>query len=72
MNTSWWTSDAEAQFSARPELLLSAWADTCGTLQLWTQIVGRIRVAHANARFIGGRFMRSCRGVTAFAPYVSS
>ena len=30
-----------------PELPLSAWADTCATLQLWTQIVGKIRLAHA-------------------------
>ncbi len=30
-----------------PELPLSAWADTCATLQLWTQVVGKIRLAHA-------------------------
>ena len=28
-----------------PELPLSNWADTCATLQLWTQIVGKIRLA---------------------------
>jgi hypothetical protein len=30
-----------------PELPLSEWADTCATLQLWTQVVGKIRLAHA-------------------------
>lgn len=30
-----------------PDLPLSAWEDTCVTLQLWTQIVGKIRLAHA-------------------------
>ena len=30
-----------------PELPLAAWADTCATLHLWTQIVGKIRLAHA-------------------------
>jgi Family of unknown function (DUF5996) len=28
-----------------PDLPLSAWSDTCDTLQLWTQIVGKIRLA---------------------------
>jgi hypothetical protein len=28
-----------------PELPLEAWKDTCSTLQLWTQIVGKIRLA---------------------------
>src|SRR5277367_5188343 len=32
---------------AWPELPLAAWADTCATLQLWTQVVGKIRLAHA-------------------------
>ena len=27
-----------------PELKLGAWADTCATLHLWTQIVGKIRL----------------------------
>ncbi len=27
-----------------PELTLSAWADTRDTLQLWTQVVGKIRL----------------------------
>ena len=30
-----------------PELPLSNWADTCATLHLWTQVVGKIRLAHA-------------------------
>jgi hypothetical protein len=28
-----------------PDLPLAAWSETCGTLQLWTQIVGKIRIA---------------------------
>jgi hypothetical protein len=28
-----------------PDLPLSAWSDTCDTLQLWTQIVGKVRLA---------------------------
>src|SRR6185312_9065528 len=30
-----------------PELPLNDWADTCATLHLWTQVVGKIRLAHA-------------------------
>jgi hypothetical protein len=30
---------------AWPELPLEAWSDTCATLHLWTQIVGKIRLA---------------------------
>lgn len=30
-----------------PDLPLTAWADTCDTLHLWTQVVGKIRLAHA-------------------------
>jgi Family of unknown function (DUF5996) len=30
-----------------PELPFAEWADTCATLHLWTQIVGKIRLAHA-------------------------
>ena len=30
-----------------PDLPLSAWSDTCYTLQLWTQVIGKIRLAHA-------------------------
>ena len=32
---------------AWPDLPLANWADTCATLHLWTQIVGKIRLAHA-------------------------
>ena len=28
-----------------PELPLTAWSETCDTLQLWTQIVGKVRIA---------------------------
>ncbi len=31
--------------SAWPELPYAAWADTCATLQLWTQIVGKTRLS---------------------------
>ena len=30
-----------------PELPFAAWSDTCETLQLWTQVIGKIRLAHA-------------------------
>jgi hypothetical protein len=30
-----------------PDLPLADWADTCATLHLWTQVVGKIRLAHA-------------------------
>ena len=30
-----------------PGLPLADWADTCATLHLWTQVVGKIRLAHA-------------------------
>jgi len=30
-----------------PDLPLSDWADTCATLHLWTQVVGKVRLAHA-------------------------
>lgn len=38
------TADSTRQH-AWPELPLDAWADTCETLHLWTQIVGKVRVA---------------------------
>jgi hypothetical protein len=37
------TDDRRAD--AWPELPLEAWADTCATLHLWTQIVGKVRLA---------------------------
>ena len=33
--------------NAWPELPIAEWADTCATLHLWTQVVGKIRLAHA-------------------------
>ena len=30
-----------------PELPLSEWADTCATLHLWTQVIGKVRLSHA-------------------------
>jgi hypothetical protein len=30
---------------AWPELAYAAWSDTCSTLQLWTQVVGKVRLA---------------------------
>ena len=33
--------------SAWPELPTAAWRDTCATLQLWTQIVGKIRLTRS-------------------------
>ncbi len=32
-----------------PSLDYAAWADSCATLHLWTQIVGKIRLAQAPA-----------------------
>ncbi len=37
----------EPQSTDWPDLPLSEWADTCATLHLWTQVVGKIRLAHA-------------------------
>src|SRR5258707_1437727 len=31
--------------SAWPDLPLAAWSETCDTLHLWTQIVGKVRLA---------------------------
>ena len=39
--TSHWTDSA----AAWPPLPLEAWKDTCDTLHMWTQIVGKIRLA---------------------------
>jgi len=40
-------NEARSTSSDWPDLPLSAWADTCATLHLWTQIVGKIRLVHA-------------------------
>ena len=36
---------ATANDAAWPALPYAAWQDTCATLQLWTQIVGKVRLA---------------------------
>jgi hypothetical protein len=38
-------SDSESRDAQWPALPLEAWSDTCATLHLWTQIVGKIRLA---------------------------
>jgi hypothetical protein len=38
-------SDVASLSASWPELPYAAWRDTCETLQLWTQIVGKIRLA---------------------------
>src|SRR5215470_17833147 len=39
------TLSAAERSRAWPSLPLDAWSDTCATLHLWTQIVGKIRLA---------------------------
>jgi hypothetical protein len=39
------TTRAAPETEAWPALPLEEWSDTCATLQLWTQIVGKIRLA---------------------------
>jgi hypothetical protein len=39
--------DAASTAADWPALPYADWADTCATLHLWTQIVGKIRLAHA-------------------------
>ncbi|HEY1932149.1 MAG TPA: DUF5996 family protein [Acetobacteraceae bacterium] len=39
--------ESDSNSAAWPELPFVAWADTCATLHLWTQVVGKIRLAHA-------------------------
>ena len=39
-----------AEGAAWPALDYALWQDSCATLQLWTQIVGKIRLAQAPAR----------------------
>ncbi|HEX5419056.1 MAG TPA: DUF5996 family protein, partial [Gammaproteobacteria bacterium] len=34
-----------SKYEAWPPLAYSAWRETCATLHLWTQIVGKIRLA---------------------------
>ena len=56
------TSQAESW----PELHLEDWKDTCATLHMWTQIVGKVRLAlsaYAN-HWWGGPLYVSVRGLT--------
>src|SRR5262249_44221525 len=39
------TKMSDTKAASWPELPTEAWRDTCATLQLWTQIVGKIRLA---------------------------
>src|SRR5215472_14895437 len=39
------TKMSDTKAASWPELPTEAWRDTCATLQLWTQIVGKIRAA---------------------------
>jgi hypothetical protein len=41
------TSPPDARAQAWPDLPLEAWSDTCATLHLWTQVVGKIRLAQS-------------------------
>src|SRR4051812_2323798 len=43
-----WTDSGDVMFRSEalwPELVYSRWKDTIATLQLWTQIVGKVRLA---------------------------
>ena len=39
------TAPASARSESWPSLPLEAWGDTCATLHMWTQIVGKVRLA---------------------------
>ena len=41
------TLSAASRLQAWPSLPLEAWSDTCATLHMWTQIVGKIRLAQS-------------------------
>ena len=43
------TNPASDHTERWPDLPLAAWSDTCATLHLWTQIVGKIRLARCAA-----------------------
>jgi uncharacterized protein DUF5996 len=40
--------EAATNSEAWPELPLAAWSDTCATLHMWTQVVGKIRLAQCH------------------------
>ncbi len=55
-----------------PDLPLAAWSDTCDTLQLWTQIVGKVRIAVTPLinHWWNATFLVTARGLAAAAmPY---
>jgi len=55
-----------------PDLPLSAWSDTCDTLQLWTQIAGKVRIAVTPLvnHWWNATFLVTARGLAAPAmPY---
>jgi Family of unknown function (DUF5996) len=49
-----------------PSLPFEAWRDTCATLHMWTQVVGKIRMAHAPAvnHWWHVPLYVTCRGLT--------
>ena len=40
-------SDSESRDALWPPLPLEAWSDTCATLHMWTQVVGKVRLAQS-------------------------
>ena len=55
-----------------PELPYAAWSDTCDTLQLWTQIAGKVRIALTPLinHWWNATFLVTARGLAAPAmPY---
>ncbi len=44
-----------------PPLPLDAWQDTYQTLHMWTQIVGKVRLALIRRSIIGGRWRSMSR-----------
>lgn len=49
-----------------PDLVFSDWAETCATLHLWMQVVGKVRLAHAPMlnHWWQVPFYVTCRGLT--------
>src|SRR5438552_11297854 len=39
------TSEAPSMTQAWPDIAFDAWKDSCATLHLWTQVVGKYRLA---------------------------
>jgi hypothetical protein len=55
-----------------PELPLEVWKDTCATLHMWTQIVGKIRLAlapHVNHWWQVPLYVNSCGLTSSAIPY---